>query len=47
VEEFTLRDLAEFWLPATGKPWLWLRDVWVDLGLLPWPAPPSRCATGG
>ncbi|MGJ5762533.1 nucleotidyltransferase domain-containing protein [Streptomyces galbus] len=34
VEDFIRRDLAEFWLPATGKPWLWMRDVWVDLGLL-------------
>ncbi|WP_240958503.1 nucleotidyltransferase domain-containing protein [Streptomyces barkulensis] len=34
LEEFVRRDLAEFWLPATARPWLWLRDVWVDLGLL-------------
>ncbi|GAA3660277.1 hypothetical protein GCM10023079_55970 [Streptomyces chitinivorans] len=34
LEEFVRRDLAEFWLPATGRPWLWLQDVWVDLGLL-------------
>ncbi|SFL55982.1 nucleotidyltransferase domain-containing protein [Streptomyces pini] len=34
LEEFIRRDLAEFWFPATARPWLWLRDVWVDLGLL-------------
>lgn len=34
LEDFTRRDLAEFWLPATGRPRLWLRDIWVDLGLL-------------
>ncbi|MGW5772004.1 nucleotidyltransferase domain-containing protein [Streptomyces longwoodensis] len=34
LEDFIRRDLAEFWLPATGKPHLWLRDIWVDLGLL-------------
>ncbi|MFR9799810.1 nucleotidyltransferase domain-containing protein [Streptomyces sp. MS06] len=34
LEDFIRRDLAEFWLPATASPRLWLRDVWVDLGLL-------------
>ncbi|MFF6999018.1 nucleotidyltransferase domain-containing protein [Streptomyces sp. NPDC008313] len=34
LEDFIRRDLAGFWLPATGKPLLWLRDVRVDLGLL-------------
>jgi hypothetical protein len=34
LEDFIRRDLDEFWLPATGKPLLWLRDIWVDLGLL-------------
>ncbi|MFH0245693.1 hypothetical protein ACGRHY_25490 [Streptomyces sp. HK10] len=33
-EEFIRRDPAEFWLPATARPRLWLRDVWVDLCLL-------------
>ncbi|MFE9423095.1 nucleotidyltransferase domain-containing protein [Kitasatospora sp. NPDC006697] len=33
LRAFIRRDLAEFWLPATGG-WLrWRRDVWVDLGL--------------
>ncbi|GAA2015498.1 nucleotidyltransferase domain-containing protein [Catenulispora yoronensis] len=34
LEAFIRRDLAEFWLPATGRPRLWMRDIWVDLGLL-------------
>jgi hypothetical protein len=34
LEDFIRRDLAEFWLPATRKPLLWMRDIWVDLGLL-------------
>ncbi|MFE6666149.1 nucleotidyltransferase domain-containing protein [Streptomyces sp. NPDC057697] len=34
LEDFIRRDLEEFWLPATGRPLLWLRDIWVDLGLL-------------
>ncbi|MFW6693286.1 nucleotidyltransferase domain-containing protein [Streptomyces sp. MAR4 CNX-425] len=28
------RDLGEFWLRATAKRRLWLRDIWVDLGTL-------------
>lgn len=34
LEDFIRRDLKEFWLPATRKPRLWMRDIWVDLGLL-------------
>jgi len=34
LEDFIRRDLAEYWLPATGRPLLWLQDIWVDLGLL-------------
>jgi hypothetical protein len=34
LEDFIRRDLAEFWLPATRRPRLWMRDIWVDLGLL-------------
>lgn len=34
VEAFIRRDLAEFWLPATRQPRLWMQDIWVDLGLL-------------
>jgi len=28
------RDLRDFWYPATARPELWLRDIWVDLGML-------------
>lgn len=34
LEEFIRRDLEQYWLPAAGKPLRWLRDIWVDLGLL-------------
>jgi hypothetical protein len=27
-------DLRDFWYPHTGQHELWLRDIWVDLGLL-------------
>jgi hypothetical protein len=28
------RDLRDRWRPVTGRPHLWLRDLWVELGLL-------------
>jgi hypothetical protein len=31
---FVRHDLRTFWLPATSRPTLWLRDIWVDLGAL-------------
>ncbi|MGW7363699.1 nucleotidyltransferase domain-containing protein [Streptomyces sp. NPDC054841] len=34
LSAFIRADLEGFWLPATSKPTLWLRDIWVDLGLL-------------
>ncbi|WP_394436627.1 nucleotidyltransferase domain-containing protein [Streptomyces sp. SGAir0957] len=34
LREFVRHDLENYWLPATGKPWRWLKDPWVDLGLL-------------
>jgi hypothetical protein len=34
LAEFILSDLRDFWLPATGRARVWLRDIWVDLGLL-------------
>jgi hypothetical protein len=37
---FIRTDLAEFWLPATRRRVRWLKDVWVDLGLLT----PARAA---
>lgn len=26
-------DLRDFWYPSTERPELWLRDIWVDLGM--------------
>jgi len=34
LTDFIRGDLRDFWLPATGRSRLWLRDIWVDLGLL-------------
>ncbi len=34
LEDHIRRDLAEYWLPVTRRPLLWLRDSWLDLGLL-------------
>ncbi|MBY8879149.1 nucleotidyltransferase domain-containing protein [Actinacidiphila acidipaludis] len=34
LAEFVRHDLRTFWLPATLRPTIWLRDVWVDLGAL-------------
>ncbi|WP_078962710.1 nucleotidyltransferase domain-containing protein [Streptomyces sp. SCSIO 75703] len=34
LAEFVVEDLCSFWRPALGRPERWLRDVWVDLGLL-------------
>jgi hypothetical protein len=34
LAEYILGDLRDFWYPATDRPDLWLRDIWVDLGLL-------------
>ncbi|MEU8625657.1 nucleotidyltransferase domain-containing protein [Streptomyces sp. NPDC048669] len=34
LEAYIRRDLKEYWLPATGRPHLWLQDIWVDLGPL-------------
>ncbi|ANZ15724.1 nucleotidyltransferase family protein [Streptomyces noursei ATCC 11455] len=31
---FVLADLRGFWRPALEHPEYWLRDIWVDLGLL-------------
>lgn len=34
LAEFIRGDLKDYWYPASAKPSLWLRDVWVDHGLL-------------
>ncbi|MGW6399561.1 nucleotidyltransferase domain-containing protein [Streptomyces sp. NPDC055134] len=34
LREYILADLAGYWRPRTGRPELWLENVWVDLGLM-------------
>jgi hypothetical protein len=34
LAEYIRRDLRDFWYPATGRPGPWVRDIWVDLGML-------------
>jgi hypothetical protein len=34
LADYILGDLRDFWYPHTDQPDLWLRDIWVDLGLL-------------
>jgi hypothetical protein len=34
LADYIRRDLREFWYPRTGRAELWLRDIWVDLGML-------------
>ncbi|MFD8999402.1 nucleotidyltransferase [Streptomyces sp. NPDC059582] len=34
LSDFVAEDLAHFWRPALDHPERWLREVWVDLGLL-------------
>lgn len=34
LREYILADLAYYWRPRTGRPELWLENVWVDLGLM-------------
>ncbi|GAA1571523.1 nucleotidyltransferase domain-containing protein [Kribbella hippodromi] len=34
LADFVVADLKSFWLPALDHPERWLRDIWVDLGLL-------------
>jgi hypothetical protein len=34
LTDFIRGDLRDFWYPATDQADLWLRDIWVDLGLL-------------
>jgi hypothetical protein len=31
---FVVRDLESFWRPSLDHPEVWVRDIWVDLGLL-------------
>jgi hypothetical protein len=34
LADFIIEDLKSFWRPALDHPERWLRDIWVDLGLL-------------
>jgi hypothetical protein len=34
LAEYIRADLRDFWYPHTTQPELWLRDIWVDLGML-------------
>jgi hypothetical protein len=34
LASFIRGDLRDFWYPHAERPELWLRDIWVDLGLL-------------
>jgi len=34
LAEFIRSDLRDNWYPHTGRAELWLRDIWVDVGLL-------------
>jgi hypothetical protein len=34
LANFVVKDLVSFWRPALDHPEWWLRDIWVDLGLL-------------
>ncbi|MFI9776206.1 nucleotidyltransferase domain-containing protein [Streptomyces sp. NPDC051956] len=34
LRDYILTDLAGYWRPRTGRPELWLENVWVDLGLM-------------
>lgn len=34
LNDYVRAALRDFWYPKTAKPELWLREIWVDLGLL-------------
>jgi hypothetical protein len=34
LAEYVRGDLRDYWYPKTARPALWLRDIWVDLGML-------------
>jgi hypothetical protein len=40
-------ELTRFWAPAARRPWLWLSDHWVDLGLLTVARGSATLAGGG
>lgn len=34
LADYIRADLRDFWYPATVRPERWLKDIWVDLGML-------------
>jgi hypothetical protein len=34
LKDYVRAHLRDYWYPKTAKPQLWLREIWVDLGLL-------------
>jgi predicted nucleotidyltransferase len=34
LADYVRANLHDYWYPLTRKPALWLRDIWVDLGML-------------
>ncbi len=34
LADYIRGDLRDYWYPRTGRPDLWLNDIWVDLGML-------------
>jgi hypothetical protein len=34
LTDYVRAQLRDYWYPKTAKPELWLREIWVDLGLL-------------
>jgi hypothetical protein len=34
LADYVRANLHDYWYPITRKPALWLRDIWVDLGML-------------
>lgn len=43
---FIRTDLAEFWRPALERRTLWMRDIWVDAGLLTFARAATTLRTG-
>jgi hypothetical protein len=34
LADYIRGNLRDYWYPKTGRPGLWLNDIWVDLGML-------------
>jgi len=46
LKEYIRSDLRDFWYPKTDRPDLWLRDIWVDLGMLTYARATMTLANG-